>query len=49
MGGQRVLKAKVDEIEDTIVDIVKTHANKEVGFVENIIGVNRNENGEITW
>lgn len=49
MGGQRVLKAKVDEIEATIVDIVKTHANKEVGFVENIIGVNRNENGEITW
>ena len=51
MGEQRVLKSRVEDIEQTIVDIVKNNANKdrEDNFVNAIIDVNKDENGDITW
>jgi hypothetical protein len=52
MGEQRVLRSTVENIEQTIVDIVKSNANKDTenGFVgAAIIDVNKDENGDITW
>ena len=49
MGEQRVLKARVGDIEQTIVDIVKNNANKDNFVNTTIIGVNKDENGDITW
>lgn len=51
MGEQRVLRSRVEGIEQTIVDIVKNNANKdrEDNFVNAIIDVNKDENGDITW
>ena len=52
MGEQRVLNSTVEDIEQTIVDIVKSNANKDIGndFVgAAIIDVNKDENGDITW